>query len=175
MATNFYGLTGGATNANIYPTQPTTFTATGTDGDTITLGWDDSAADYDMCQIQYSVGEAGEGTVTTEAGVNVIGVGSNFTEFAVGDWILVAGNARKIASITDDENLVVSVAYGGVEAAAPYAISTTWVDLACLDIDVEAYVHEPLEAESPYFYRLRSHKRFKWSDWTLVDGALTTA
>lgn len=175
MAENFYGLTGGCENALVRPVQTASFAATGTDADTITLGWDDSAADGDMEQIQYALGATGEGTVTTEAGINLVGNASNFTDFHVGDYVMVNGVVRQIATITSDTALTFTAAYPDIQAAAPFYVSGTWTDLVCLDLDVEAYLHESRAATTAYFYRLRIHKRLKWSDWGDVTAAVTTA
>lgn len=52
------------------------------------------------------------GSIDPAASVNVVGVGTLFeTELIVGDSIVVTGETRIIDTITDDENLIVTVAF----------------------------------------------------------------
>lgn len=52
------------------------------------------------------------GSIDPTASVNVVGVGTLFnTELTVGDEILVSGETRTVATITDDLNLTVTVAF----------------------------------------------------------------
>jgi hypothetical protein len=113
MATaNYYGLTGGCGNGNVYPTAPVTFAATADGTDPfITLSWDNTDADYEVGSIDYSLDEV------------------------------------------------------------------TWVFLTYFEIPSPVaageYIHTGLEADTQYFYRMRVHKRTKWSEYATDDD--TTA
>ena len=64
---------------------------------------------------------AGEGTVTTAGSTALVGDGSNFADFNVGDTITVSGETtRTIDSITDDENLTVDEAFTGSYSGLTY-------------------------------------------------------
>lgn len=55
---------------------------------------------------------AGTMTVTKDS-ANIVGVGTTFTNLSAGDFILLGTNYFKIASITDDNNLVIERTYRG--------------------------------------------------------------
>ena len=64
---------------------------------------------------------SGEGTVTTASDVELVGSDTNFTDYTVGDYIKVEGETiRVIDSITDDENLTVSVAFSTATSDLDY-------------------------------------------------------
>ena len=67
----------------------------------------------------------GEGTVTTAGVVALVGVETNFTDFAVGDVIKVEGETeRTIATITTDTALTVSSAFTTSVANLDWEIRT---------------------------------------------------
>jgi hypothetical protein len=72
----------------------------------------------------------GEGTVDTNATINLSGTSSNFSDFAVGDTIVVnyvtgkKKEERVIASITDDDTLTTTVAFTLTETGLEWAIRT---------------------------------------------------
>jgi hypothetical protein len=74
-----------------------------------------------LTEIQGSI--TGEGTVTTAGTTALIGIGSNFTDYTVGDTIKVEGETlRTIATITDDTHLTVSVAFSTTAAGLTYTM-----------------------------------------------------
>jgi hypothetical protein len=67
----------------------------------------------------------GEGTVSTVASTALIGIDTNFSDYAVGDDILVDGEtSRTIATITDDEHLTVTVAFANTASTLEYTVTT---------------------------------------------------
>jgi hypothetical protein len=67
----------------------------------------------------------GEGTVSTVATTALTGSETNFSDYSVGDSILVDGEtARTIATITDDEALTVSVAFANTDSDLEYTVTT---------------------------------------------------
>lgn len=61
------------------------------------------------------------GTVTTAATTALVGASTNFTDYRIGDQILVAGETvRTILTITDDTHLTVSVAFSTSGAAKTF-------------------------------------------------------
>ncbi len=67
----------------------------------------------------------GEGTVTTDGTDAFVGVETNFTDFAVGDTILVAGETIRIfKTIADDETAEVTVAFTNTGSGLEYKIYT---------------------------------------------------
>jgi len=171
---NIYGLTGAVQNAGVYPVQPITLAAAATD-QTITITWVEENAVGDMVQLQYSEGLPGDGTVTTEAGTALIGDGTNFTDYNVGDWLLIEGEIARIASIEDATHLTLAAAFTSVEEGVAFSVSTTWAHLTDISMGVETYDHAELDPEAPYFYRIRTHKRFKWSTWSDPVADITGA
>ena len=67
----------------------------------------------------------GEGTVSTVATVALTGYESNFTDFHVGDTIIVDDETdRVIATITDDEALTVTLAFTNTASDLAYEVTT---------------------------------------------------
>ncbi|MFA6604350.1 MAG: tail fiber domain-containing protein [Patescibacteria group bacterium] len=67
---------------------------------------------------------AGHGYVTTNATVNLTGVGTDFTNsLKVGDTITVLGETRTVASITSDTSLTVTVAFTTSLSDWPYIVT----------------------------------------------------
>jgi len=63
----------------------------------------------------------GEGTVATDGTTALVGTDTNFTDYAVGDTITVAGETiRTINSITNDTELTVSVAFANTDSELTY-------------------------------------------------------
>lgn len=74
-----------------------------------------------LTEIQGS--DDGEGTVTTAGTTALVGDGSNFTDFTVGDTIKVEGETlRTIATITDDTHLTVGVAFSTSVSGLTYIV-----------------------------------------------------
>lgn len=66
-----------------------------------------------------------DGTVATAATTALVGTNTNFTDFKVGDIVEVDGETqRTIASITDDENLTVTVAFSNTDDELDYTVLT---------------------------------------------------
>ena len=79
------------------------------------------AEEYVLVDIQGTI--LGEGTVTTDVTTALVGVGSNFTDFTVGDTIKVKGETiRTIATITDDNNIVADTAFTSNTDSLTYII-----------------------------------------------------
>lgn len=67
----------------------------------------------------------GLGSVSTVATINLVGVGTNFADFSVGDSIYVEGETvRTIATITDDEALTVTSAFTNTDSGLLFAVVT---------------------------------------------------
>jgi len=67
----------------------------------------------------------GEGTITTAGVVALVGVGTNFADFAVGDTIKVEGETdRVIATITTDLALTVTVAFTTTASGLTWEVDT---------------------------------------------------
>jgi len=63
----------------------------------------------------------GEGTVTTDGTVALVGNESNFLDYLVGDTITVSGETvRTIATITDDTHLTVTLAFSTTDSDLTY-------------------------------------------------------
>jgi hypothetical protein len=72
-----------------------------------------------LVEIQGSI--LGEGIVTTAGTTALVGSESNFTDYALGDTITVAGETtRIIATITDDTHLTVTSAFSTSVSALTY-------------------------------------------------------
>jgi hypothetical protein len=81
-----------------------------TDDDTYIAALQDMVEEYVLNEIQGKV--KGVGTVSTVGTKALVGVDTLFTDFAVGDNILVAGEtSRVIETITDDTHLTVTVVF----------------------------------------------------------------
>jgi len=81
-----------------------------------------------------TVTEIPSGVVETAGTTALVGTGTTFTDLKVGDFITVNtdGEEKQIASITDDLNLVVTVAFTGSTAGQKFSVLTqidrpTWV------------------------------------------------
>lgn len=174
---NFYNLSaGGSQTAATYPVQPVTLAAAAT-AQAITVTWDETDLVGDLIQIQYSLGTVGTGTVTTEEGTALTGdVDAVFTEeLVVGDWIVIDGETAQVSVITADDDVTLASAFSAVVEGGDFGIIGSWADLACVATGVETYTHSSLTAEIPYFYRIRTHYRTKWSDWSDPVGDFTEA
>jgi len=82
----------------------------------------------------YRLGPVGVGTVTINGTTAVVGSGTDFTDYAVGDAIVVilaAGThvERVIAAITDATNLTVTVAFAASESGRSFYVLRTAVAL----------------------------------------------
>lgn len=172
---NLYGLTGsGCQTTTNRPVQPATLAAVATDQD-MAITWDEASADGDMVQLEYSEGILLAGTVTTEEGTALVGDGTAFLDLNVGDYLFIADEIAQIASIEGVEALTLVSAFSGVEEAASGHASTTWEPLIVLPMGEEEAAHEDLGPESAYFYRIRTHKRTKWSIWSEPVADITGA
>jgi hypothetical protein len=68
----------------------------------------------------------GEGTVTTNTTTTLVGINSNFTEYAVGDHIYVSGETvRTILTITNNNLLTVSLAFTTGTAGHTFTVVST--------------------------------------------------
>lgn len=76
---------------------------------------------------EYRVGPVGVGTVTINGTINVVGAATDFTDYAVGDALLVvlvsgAYVEKVISKITDGTHLEVSVAFSQSESGRSFYI-----------------------------------------------------
>jgi hypothetical protein len=68
---------------------------------------------------------AGEGTVATVGTTALAGTDTNFSDFSVGDKILVDGETvRTLATITDDDTATVTVAFANTDSDLEYTVTT---------------------------------------------------
>jgi hypothetical protein len=98
------------------------------DDDAYIMGLTDMAEEVVLTDIQGVF--TGEGTVSTSVSVNVVGAGSNFLKFKVGDTIRMIDSTlgtitdRVIATITSNTALTVTAAFALVTSGLTYEIYT---------------------------------------------------
>jgi hypothetical protein len=120
----------------------------------------------DFVELEYCEAAAGEGTIETAGAVAAVGTLTNFTDFNVGDIIVVAGeDPRVIATITDDTHLTVTEAFANTDDTLDWFVSGTFLRLAEVWAGEETYEQGSLTAETPYIYRLRCKYRLKYSTY----------
>lgn len=90
------------------------------------------------------------GSIDPTASVNVVGVDTLFTtELVVGDQILVSGETRTVATITDDLNLTVTVAFTDTDIdSSPQLVLTRDIPLyECnITLDTDAAIRDNIQS-----------------------------
>jgi hypothetical protein len=95
----------------------------------------------------------GAGSVTTNGTVTLIGYGTNFADFAVGDNIYVEGEAvRTIATIVDDEELTVSLAFVNTAGDLIWSVVTS---LPTLSTELPRMLKHAMLLMIAHFYAVR--------------------
>jgi hypothetical protein len=106
-----------------------------------------------MSMYNYEIGELFDGTaqVSIAADTSVTGDGgcAFTTEFAVGYMVIVGDETRVVASITDDNNMVVTNAFAEIEGPVNYE----GVNLINLE-ELATKMHAPKSAFTEYSQRL---------------------
>jgi len=96
---------------------------------------------------------SGDGTVTTAGTISLVGSESNFTDYAVGDTITVAGETtRIIATITDDTHLTVTVAFATSVDALTYIMHG---GMPLIDGDIPRMLRQAMLLILGHFYNNR--------------------
>jgi len=104
-----------------------------------------------LTEIQGSI--AGEGTVSTVATTALVGVSTNFMDFEVGHRIKVYDETiRTIATITDNENLTVTLAFTNTDSGLTY---TMYQDLPNVSATIPRGLYHAMLLMIGHFYQIR--------------------
>lgn len=178
MENNYHNFQGAGQDSGIRPVIPETFEATADDFETVTLTWDETNMIADLVQYRSGKAIAGDGTIETDESNLVVGTLTTFTDYKVGDIILIEDETVvfKIASIIDDLHLTLDKNSGNTDSGLTFSVlpeanfsqpDDVWLD------EEEAEIGG-LEAEETYVFQLRVLKKFKWSDWFLLSDFVVT-
>lgn len=103
-----------------------------------------------------------EGTVSV-TGTDMVGVNTTFlTDYAVGDYTKIAGQDRRVETVTDDFNIVISSALTDDVISVPH-------DLKLIEI------LEPENAQSTFKFPFKSIRKIRSADDTSIGTSYTTS
>jgi hypothetical protein len=178
MENNLYNFQGAGQDSGVRPIIPETFEATADDFETVTLTWDETNMIADLVQHRHGEAVAGSGTVETDETDLVIGTDTTFTDYKVGDLILIEDETvvYKIKEIIDDLNIKLDKVSGNTDSEKTFSVlpEVDFSKPADVWLGEETAEIADLEAEKTYIFQLRVLKKFKWSDWFLLSDFVVT-